>query len=449
MSLPYDTFMFTRRAIEGRVVRLHYRLQGPGTVLDLEETLDLPFMPCLSRVEPSDLDAALDGLHLIAGISYWKTCCPAHIRLQRNTLTAWDVSFWNEVYSQGLGEFFFRNRIDPEGKIAFPLALSARDQEPNRATAEGPALLLVGGGKDSLVSHELLRHGDLTHHLFYVGRRQQIEPLISGFEAPRLLLHRQLDPRLFELNAAGALNGHVPVSAYYAFAAQLVAVLEGFGTVIASNERSASSGNLRRADFEVNHQWSKSLRFESLFQQWQDRHLRRIPRYFSLLRPLSELGIAHILARYPQHYPYFSSCNRNFRQIDGQTSRRWCGRCSKCLFVFIVLAPWLDNEPLQRIFGDNLLAREENRSTAAELLGLEGHKPFDCVGTPEEVCAALWLCHKQDRFRDLPVMRCFVDRVLPKLTDPDTLVESLLTPSTDHRLPPDWVDRLQCFLDAI
>jgi hypothetical protein len=427
-------------------VRLGYCLQGADGRLDLEETLELPFAPRLQSVDVSDLDAALEGLHLIGGISYWKTCCPTHIRLDQDTLTEWDSAFWNEVYSKGLGEFFFRNRIAPEGRVVFPRGAPAGDALTGSTTPGARALLLVGGGKDSIVSHVILRHGKLDHHLFYVGRGEHIEPLIASIRAPLLIVRRRLDPKLFELNAAGALNGHVPVSAYYAFAAQLVAVLEGFGALVASNERSASSGNLRIGEFEVNHQWSKGIRFETLFQQWQHCHLRNNPLYFSLLRPLSELGIAQGLARYPRHFPFFSSCNRNFRQTDERASQRWCGRCSKCLFVYIMLAPWIDDETLQHIFAGNLLANEENLAIVAELLGVEGHKPFDCVGTPDEVAAALWLCHAQGRYRDAPLMEYFVNRVLPGIADPEALVEAELTLSADHRLPLKWLHRLQSFL---
>jgi hypothetical protein len=261
-----------------------------------------------------------------------------------------------------------------------------------------------------------------------------------------MLVVRYLDPKIFDLNASGALNGHIPVSAYYAFAAQFVAIMDGFGAVIASNERSASSANLQADDLEVNHQWSKGIHFEALFQEWQKRHLRCIPAYFSMLRPLSEMQIAQACSRYTAHFPHFSSCNRNFRQHGSKSSDRWCGHCSKCLFVYCMLVPWLSDAELSRIFTDNFLALEENLPTLAELLGLQGHKPFDCVGTPEEVAAALWMCYSQGRYRDLPTMRLFAERVLPGLADPERLVKVMLTPGDEHLIPPSWSNVLFDFL---
>lgn len=446
VSLPFDSFVFTHRALEQRTLRLGYQLKGRGQRLDIEEKLFIPFAPSLDEVDAADLDAALTGLHLIGGISYWKTCCPAQILIERNELSAWDAAFWNEVYTQGLGEFFFRNQLDPENKVSFPPGRPATNTPSASREAEGAALVLVGGGKDSIVSHEILRQAAQTHCLFYVGEPTHIESLIAPIDAPRLMVERRLDPKLFDLNSAGALNGHIPVSAYYAFAAQLIAVLGGFGAIIASNERSASQGNLIAGEFEVNHQWSKGVRFEELFQRWQRYHLRCRPTYFSLLRPLSELRIAREFAKYPEHFAHFTSCNLNFRQRAERPSQRWCGRCSKCLFVFAMLAPWLKQQTLKPIFGANLFARDENQSVIAQLLGIEGHKPFDCVGSPEEMAAALWLCYAQGRYRDTSAGRVFIEHILPELHDPEQLVNKLLAPADEHRLPPAWLNLVHTYL---
>ena len=447
MSLAYDSFIFTHRSLQGRTVRLGYRLEGKHNGIDLEERLQLPFDPQFRDKDTRDIEEALMGLHLIAGISYWKTCCPLQIQIEGDKgLSRWDVSFWNEVYTQGLGEFFFRNGIDPRGRVNFPSHWSADEGSPAITEVHGPALVLVGGGKDSILTHEILQWSGRSHKLFYVGKQQHIEPLIKSLKVPRVLVMRHLDQNIFDLNAAGALNGHIPVSAYYAFAAQFVAILNGFGAVVAANERSASSVNLQAEGLEVNHQWSKGIRFETLFQEWQRRHLRCIPTYFSMLRPLSEMQIAQAFARYPAHFTHFSSCNRNFRQHGNRIADRWCGHCSKCLFVYCMLAPWLNDTELARIFTYNLLALEENLSTLAELLGVQGHKPFDCVGTPDEVAAALWMCYSQGRYRDLPLMRLFAERILPGLTDPETLVKAMLTPSDEHLIPPLWSDVLFDFL---
>jgi hypothetical protein len=445
MSLPYDTFVFTHRVLEGRTVRLGYRLAGSGDSIALEETFELPKGFEEPAADPADVAAALSGLHRIAGVSYWKTCCPARIEIEGEELSETDAAFWTEVYNSGLGELFFRNGLDPAGLARFP-GRGEKETALGRA-AQGPALVLSGGGKDSVVAYEIVRASGreaATLTMVPAGRDWRLAPDLEG---RGLRVFRRLDPRLLELNAAGAYNGHVPFSAILAFTSQLVAVLGGFGNVVVANERSASSGNIVVDGVEVNHQWSKSLRFEGLFQEWQRRHLGRVPVYFSLLRPLSELRIARAFSAYPQWFGAVTSCNTNFR-LQGDTGRRWCGHCAKCVFAAVLLTPWLDSEQLSEVFGVHPLADPANLPLVQQLLGLGDHKPWDCVGTPGEVTAALWLASQRHAEADLPALRWFREEVAPGLTDPEELVRRELDPSPDHRIPPPWLDALLGYLEA-
>ena len=447
MPLPFDTFVFTTRTLAGRTARLGYRLLGGGREALFEETFELPLDLERSAADPADVATALAGLHLIAGVSYWKTCCPARIEIEQQGLTAADAAFWTEVYDSGLGELYYRNGLDPAGRARFPgrgepIPAAGRD-------AAGPPLVLAGGGKDSVVAWEIVRAtaagAPTPLTMVPAGNDWRLAPDRDG---RGLRVVRRLDPRLFELNAAGAYNGHVPFSAILAFAAQLVAVAGGFGEIVAANERSASAGNLVASGVEVNHQWSKSLRFEELFQAWQRRHLGRVPVYFSLLRPLGELRIASLFAAYPGWFGAVTSCNTNFRQQGAGAAGRWCGRCAKCVFAAIVLTPWLDAEGMAAVFGTSPLAAPENLPVVRTLLGLGDHKPWDCVGTPGEVAAALWLSCRREPDSPLPALRWFRDTVAATLEDPQEQVRRELAPSPVHRLPARWRDALADYLDA-
>jgi len=70
------------------------------------------------------------------------------------------------------------------------------------------------------------------------------------------------------LNAAGYLNGHVPISAYYAFYACFVAVLLGYKFVSISQERSSNEGTVDFHGLSVNHQYSKTFEFEEKFRKY-------------------------------------------------------------------------------------------------------------------------------------------------------------------------------------
>lgn len=73
----------------------------------------------------------------------------------------------------------------------------------------------------------------------------------------------------------------------------------------------------------------------------------------------------------------------------GSKTGIWCCNCAKCLFVYIILSPFLSDEELVGIFGENLLNKEEPEADFRGLLGIDENKPFECVGTRGEVRAAL------------------------------------------------------------
>ena len=111
---------------------------------------------------------------------------------------------------------------------------------------------------------------------------------------------------------AGALNGHVPITAIVSCAALLTAALNGFDAVAMANERSASAGNMMWDGVEVNHQFSKGLRAERLLRAALAEAAPDVG-LFSVLRPASELAIARAFARMERYHPAFTSCNAIFR----------------------------------------------------------------------------------------------------------------------------------------
>jgi len=200
---------FTHRALDERTVRLGYALLGRnGTRIELEETLDLPdsLGPLASRDDPA-VARTLLGLHLAAGTSYWKTCIPEDLVLEDPVLSDEDASFWTDVYTRGMGEFFFKNGIDPTGRVRF--RAGGPDRPASAPAAMRPPLLLWGGGKDSVVSHEILARAGEPHDLLTIGRGRWawVSRSASVAGVPHHLLERRLDPKLFEMNADGALNG--------------------------------------------------------------------------------------------------------------------------------------------------------------------------------------------------------------------------------------------------
>ncbi len=435
MPPRFDRFRFTTAQIDGRQVRLGYQLSGLDGELDLTETLTLPQAPADPH-HPA-IQRALRDVHIVCGVSYWKSCCPPHIVVDDGPLDDDEAALWQEVYTFGLGEFFYRNDLPPS--VRFPGGGPRRVPVPGLPQTDR-VLMLIGGGKDSAVAREVLRHAGVDVTVISLGVAPWIRRSAAAMGDEHLIIGRALDRQLFALNDAGAHNGHVPISAIIAAATRLVALIGGYSAVISANERSASEGNVRWQGMEINHQWSKGIRFERL---WQG-HAGAIvggPTYFSLLRPLSELGIGACFARHERYFDHVTSCNANFRIRPGSAPARWCRRCPKCVFVYTILAPHLTDTQLDRIFGARLLADRANLPMVRELLGLAAVKPFECVGTPGEVAAALWRL----RGRAIAKEAC---ALLPELEDPQALWETERAASSDDAMETAWRERLDAYLGS-
>ncbi|HOZ36283.1 MAG TPA: endonuclease domain-containing protein [bacterium] len=339
------------------------------------------------------LDLALFNLFLIAGISYYKTSCPKKIDLGQYRLSKEQATFWNKVYTKGLGEFFYRNKIDFRGLINFP---SAKEYtvKPIKIKMPNRTLVPIGGGKDSIVVAELLKQRKKKFELIYLGQSTLVDEVVKVVDRPLIRVERYLSPNLFVLNKKpGVYNGHIPISVYYSLLDVAATVLYGYNEIILGNEKSANYGNVKYLGMTINHQWSKSLEFEKMFSSYIKKFITPSVKYYSLLRQKTELEIVGEFVKYKKYFPVFSSCNTNFK-ITKKAKQRWCGECPKCVFVWTMLSAYLKKEELLVIFGKNLYADQKLKSLFRELLGQKNIKPFECVGTPSEMKRAMKMAGK-------------------------------------------------------
>ena len=305
----------------------------------------------------------------------------------------------------------------------------------------GHALVAIGGGKDSLVSIEALRGAGVEQTVTWIGGSQLIAACAAHTGLPTLNIGRQLASQLFEYNRLGAWNGHIPVTAVNSAILAFAAVLLGVDQVVFSNERSASYGSIIIADDgsvtgEVNHQWSKGWAFESALGDWLQRHVAADLRYYSLLRPLSELAVARQFARVSRYDAHFSSCNRNFHILGERPTSRWCGVCPKCHFVFLALAPFMPKPRLVGIIGRNLLDDPAQTAGFDALLEYQDHKPFECVGEGRESRAAMAALAQRPEWREDALVERFRREIGPQLDAADLRIEPLLVIDDQHRIPP-------------
>lgn len=355
-------------------------------MLDLQEVYDFPFE--FAVYDETVLERAINNLFFMAGVSYYKLYLAPEIVIDKGEMDETHAKFFSEVYQNGLGEFFYVNQLDPRTAITFPVNQTSSPQPI--ATKSSGLLVGVGGGKDSLVSIEVLRkiRDDIT--TWVMNHQEKLEPLVQEIGLPNVWVSRQWDPRLPELNTQGAYNGHIPFSAVLACVGTVAAILAGKRDVVVSNEKSADEPTLTYQGVSINHQYSKSSDFERLYQSLLQADFGESIRYYSLLRPLSELRIAELFSKlgFEKYKHVFSSCNRAFTQAS-RPGIFWCGECPKCAFTFLMLTPFISRGSLEALFGKNLLLDPLPKPQYEQLLGVDGDKPLECVGEIEESRAAM------------------------------------------------------------
>lgn len=367
------------------ILTLRYSLDGQ---LNFTETYTFAF-DSVDTPNDAALDRACNLLFLLAGVSYYKTYIPPEIVVKKGSVDASLKSFLDKTYQKGLGEFFYVNKLDPQNPINFPITSDELGQVSSPGA--GGQLIGIGGGKDSLVTAELLKNQPKVA-TWSMNHQTQLEPLVTKIGLPHFYVEREWDKQLLELNTQGAYNGHVPLSAILAAVGSIVAVLTGYQDVVVSNESSASEPNLHYQGVAINHQYSKSLEFETDFQAILTQSFGDNVQYYSFLRPLTELRIAELFAQigFEKYQSVFSSCNRAFTHDSHHMF--WCGECPKCAFVFLALTPFVERTKLETLFhGKNLLLDSSLESTYRALLGIEGDKPLECVGEVKESRAAMKL----------------------------------------------------------
>lgn len=428
------------------VAELGYALTGDdGTTLTFVERITFP-MPAGATPPPSGPGSTfrrvLELLHLVTGVSYYKAAAPPRL-VAPAPLGAEAVALVTAVYTSGLAEYAYRNALPhvldlapvvPDGVPTPPTPVDTADRRP---------LSAVGGGKDSIVTLEALRRAGFDPVPFSVNPNPVIVAVNAASGLPALAARRVLDPRLFDLNAAGAYNGHIPVTAINSLIAVGTAVLHGLGPVVMSNERSASDPNLIWNGHEINHQWSKGVEAEGLLRAALQGHAGLTEPYFSLLRTLSELHIAKLYAAATGYDPVVTSCNAAFKLRD--RSERWCGACPKCRFVFLAFAPFMDRDRLVGIFGVDLLADPAQLAGFRELIGVDGHKPFECVGEVEESLVALRMLASSPQWRDAPLVGELMAAV-PEQAWPAVDASDVLLPGGPHHVPAAYAKVLTALL---
>jgi len=376
---------------------------------------------------------------LIELISYWKVACSPLVIIRTQHLSDEQVKWWKNVYYEGLGEFFYTNKIETTLQDFMTITSGTETFDIQAISLNDSVIVPVGGGKDSVVTMELLNKTEQVRPFIMNPRGATLECVrVAGFGNEGFIeVNRRLDPLLLDLNAMGFLNGHTPFSAMLAFYSLLVAAIAGHRHIALSNESSANEPTIAGTD--INHQYSKSFEFEAAFREYVRKYISADFNYFSFLRPLNELEIARIFAEQVKYYPVFKSCNA------GSKTDIWCCNCPKCLFAFTILSPFIPIIELVHIFGKNLYELPQMLTYLKELTGIDEAKPFECVGTIDEVNAALHMFIAQHQHEKLPLLIDYYSNTTnySRYNPANESIKILNEFNNDHFLEPLFLDILK------
>jgi UDP-N-acetyl-alpha-D-muramoyl-L-alanyl-L-glutamate epimerase len=354
-----------------------------------------------SRIEKIG-DGVLNNLIFHMGLieipSYWKATCSPEIEIKAGYLNPEQIKWWQKLFINGLGQFYYENKINFTKKDLVKIfSSSEKKSQPFSGKLKEVYLVPFAGGRDSIVTLEKLKslHPQEKISLFTVNPIEKIRKTARVSKIKKqIIVKRIIDKKLLELNKKGYLNGHTPFTSLLSFLAVSCAVIFDYKNVAFSNEKSSDEGNVKYLGKTINHQWAKTSEFEKTFKIYCKKFLAKEVNYYSYIRKYGELEISKILSGYKQYFPVFSSCNAGMKINSGGTLKakeRWCGNCPKCLFVYLSLFPYLEENERMEIFGKDIFDNKNLLLTAKNLLEKNSIKPFECVGTKKESIKALKL----------------------------------------------------------
>lgn len=358
-------------------IRIIYRVAGQ----DMPCTIDFNELNSALRSNDPIQQKLIGILAIAASVRYFRADDVNRVVCETIGLGDIAIEFLQRTLTMGLAEFRYRNRLNYRQEIAIETNGPRIEFTHGSAPPSKPhALLMNGGGKDSVVAAEILKAIGLPFKWFIdnaVRRHNKETMAASGNTEFINVKSRRPVP-----DGAVRYKGHAPFNSYVAVLGVLTAYLAGYRYVVVANELSANAATVVVDGFEINHQYTKSLDFESGFIRFLGAEFGLDIHYFSALRPLYEIEIARVLAEHKQYLGKFISCNA------GQLKGYWCGKCAKCAFVFLSLAPFVTESDLQLAFGDNFVFSAAIREHFWRLT-TDNQKPFECVGTAAESMWAL------------------------------------------------------------
>lgn len=430
----YDSYSY-ERAGKALILSFTYTF-GDGDTITTNIDIVLP-----EEVTDEDIKSNEDYIFrigIINALSYWKAYSSPTFQIKCGSLTLSEISWWKNVWFDGVGEFRYRNGLMEVSKNDWVKFVCDVVEENPKHDFEKLSGNLIGftGGKDSTLTLGLLKDSnEKDNEVFTIHEPTEfvykVREVLGVEDWSETVVIRKIDQELIEKNKEGALNGHTPFSIVIGFLGLFIASLRGKKYVIVSNEASANEPTVPGTD--INHQFSKTFKFEQSFEDYNKMVWAGGPSYFSILRPLTEVGIISLLKKYEIAMPYITSCNTVSRD------NLWCGKCPKCLFSFLMFSAVWDVKYATNILGTNMFSNIENMNTLLELTGKTVNKPFECVGTTGECLAALSVVYSREDYENDPLLLEFYNKYKDTLPKPEDF-KKLVCESHENSLPEEFLE---------
>jgi len=312
---------------------------------------------------------------------------------------------WKQIFKGVWAQWRYENdQPNYAGPEIIKPSNSAKQYAPVNVTyGDTTALTFCGGGKDSLLALNLLKtanisYSSLAYSASIYGTQAQQHQLIDQLLDTHMPQHRHkmyvfddlMDAPIVELDGQqlGIKSLTAAETPSSIFAALPLMLQHGYQYMVLAHERSANVGNLiwDKTGEDVNHQWGKSYEAEKLLNNYIQTALIKNIAYFSVLQPIYDVLIFAGLQKQQTTIAQTHSCN---------VSKPWCKRCPKCCYVWLNYMAYLDTDKVSAIFQENLFDIEENQLYFRQMLGLEKHTPFECIGQVDEARLAFSLCHRK------------------------------------------------------
>ncbi|MCU0566945.1 MAG: hypothetical protein MUF49_10145 [Oculatellaceae cyanobacterium Prado106] len=309
------------------------------------------------------------------------------------------LEFFSKTYNLAYTQNKYENQISnyPGPTLCFDQELGSL--QPITLSGDNPTVLTGnGGGKDSFLSMKVLEEAQIPIAAFQWARSEY-----GRFEYQHDLstkLYQHVTPtKVHRVSIHDDFTDGVYMQLYFPqlkppftlgtpeciFAAMPILLDQEYCYLSFGNEKSSDAGNVYWSELgqEVNHQWIKSYEAESLFGAFVQEHFITNHRYFSLLKPIYDYRIFQNLSRYPDALADLHSCN-----ID----KPWCKKCAKCAYVWLNYLANFDTQLINDLFHTNPFDSPDLELFYRQMLGLEEHNAFECVGHIQETRIAMQKC---------------------------------------------------------